>query len=292
MRGVNPGRGAGGAPRPPGTRPRGDPSGVVVEWTRGEPEPLGAARHGRVVDRLDVDPVTGQQLVGSALAERRVSDEHGDDVARGRHDRQAGGEEKVLQSRGALLVARALGLAGLEVPDARQGARGHDGRHRRGEDEARREAPDGIDDDGRAGDVPADDAEGLGERPLDHGDPVEHAVSLRDAGSASAVETNCVDLVEVGERSVARRHVAELPERRDVAVHRVDRLEADECRPGAADLAEVPLEVGGVVVAEDPLLGPAPAEPLIIEAWFFSSDRIVQPGRRRAIVLIAASLAA
>ena len=71
-----------------------------------------------------------------------------------------------------------------------------------------------------------------------------------------------MDLVEVGERSVARRHVAELPERRDVAVHRVDRLEADECRPGAADLAEVPLEVGGVIVAEDPLLGPAPADPL------------------------------
>ena len=138
----------------------------------------------------------------------------------------------------------------------------HHGGKRGGEDEARREAPDGVDDDGRRGDVPADDAEGLREGPLDHGQPIEHPVALGDAGTPRAVEPHRMDLVEVGEGVVPRRHVAQLSERRNVPVHGVHRLEADEGRTARADGGQMPLEIGRVVVAEDPLLRAAPADAL------------------------------
>ena len=43
--------------------------GVAVQWRWRQPQALGAARHGREIDRLDVDPVAVQQLVAGGSAE-------------------------------------------------------------------------------------------------------------------------------------------------------------------------------------------------------------------------------
>jgi hypothetical protein len=101
------------------------------------------------------------------------------------------------------------------------------------------------------GDVAADHAECLGQRALHDVDLVEHAVALGHAATAVAVHADGVDLVEVGERVVAMGDVAHLADRRDVAVHRVDRFEGDDLGPGRIGGGQQLLEMGGVVVAED-----------------------------------------
>ena len=45
--------------------------GLAVQWRGRQAQPLGAARHGRVVDRLHVDPVAVQQLVADGFAQDR-----------------------------------------------------------------------------------------------------------------------------------------------------------------------------------------------------------------------------
>ena len=45
-----------------------------------------------------------------------------------------------------------------------------------------------------------------------------------------------------------------------------------------------------IIVPEDPLFGAARPYPAIIEAWFFSSDRMRQFGSSQPIVPSAASL--
>ena len=49
---------------------------IAVQRGRGQAQAFGAARHGREVDRLHVDPVAVQQLVASGLAEVGVADDH------------------------------------------------------------------------------------------------------------------------------------------------------------------------------------------------------------------------
>jgi len=63
-----------------------------------------SARHGREIDRLDVDAVAEQQFVAGGFAKDRVADQHRDDVARRRHYRQACLYHAALQRRRALLV--------------------------------------------------------------------------------------------------------------------------------------------------------------------------------------------
>jgi len=53
--------------------------------------------------------VAVQQLVACGFAQPRVTDQHWDDMARGRHYRQAGLGENALQGGCAFLVAVALG---------------------------------------------------------------------------------------------------------------------------------------------------------------------------------------
>ena len=54
--------------------------------------------------------------------------------------------------------------------------------------------------------------------------------------------------------------LADLGDRRDVAVHRIDALERHELRPGQRVLRHQPVQVGRVVVAEDPLLAAGMAD--------------------------------
>src|SRR6516162_11777158 len=56
---------------------------VAMQRARGQAQALGAARHGRVVDRLHIDTMALQQLVGGGLAENGVADQHRHDVAGG-----------------------------------------------------------------------------------------------------------------------------------------------------------------------------------------------------------------
>ena len=118
---------------------------VLVIRRRRDAQPLGALRHGRIVDRLDVDAVLVEQQVGRRLALLRIADEHRHDMGVVRHHRQAGGDQHRLGARGAILVALALEARGLEVAD--RGRRGGADRRRQrgGEDEARRIAAHRVD---------------------------------------------------------------------------------------------------------------------------------------------------
>ena len=55
---------------------------VVVIRRRRDAQPLGALRHGRIVDRLDVDAVLGEQQVARRLALLRIADHHRHDMRR------------------------------------------------------------------------------------------------------------------------------------------------------------------------------------------------------------------
>ena len=87
------------------------------------------------------------------------------------------------------------------------------------------------------GDVAAHDAEALGERAVDDVDPVHDAVALGQAAAARPVESDRVHLVEVGERAVLLREIADRADRRHQPVHGVDRFEGDYLRPLAVQLA-------------------------------------------------------
>ena len=98
-------------------------------------------------------------------------------------------------------------------------------------------------------------------------------------------------LVEIGHGVVSVRDVAELGDRRDVAIHRVDGFKCHQLRRVRVEIAQLAFEVRadryGRRCASALRLCLMPS---IIEAWLSSSDRIVQPGIRDASVLIAAQL--
>ena len=134
----------------------------------------------------------------------------------------------------------------------RDGGGGGDGRRQRGgEDEAGRIGAHRVDHRGVAGDVAAERAERLGERALDDVDPVGEAFALGDAAAARAVHADGMDLVDIGHGIVFFGEVGDFPDRRDVAVHRIDALEHDQLGPLAPGRGEHAFEMGDVVVAED-----------------------------------------
>jgi hypothetical protein len=90
-------------------------SASLCKGDGGQAQALGAARHGWVVDRLNVDPVALQQLVAGGLAEAGVADHDRDDVARRRHHRQPGLGQAALQCGGALLIVLAFDPALFQV---------------------------------------------------------------------------------------------------------------------------------------------------------------------------------
>jgi branched-chain amino acid aminotransferase len=118
------------------------------EWhglrRRRDAQPLRAARHGRIVDRLDVDAVHAEQPVAGHLAQFRIADQHRHDVRLDGITGQPGGRQRVLGARRlALLHASRSACDCLQMAD-RCGRRGGDRRRQGGgEDEARahRSAP-------------------------------------------------------------------------------------------------------------------------------------------------------
>jgi len=92
-----------------------------VQW-RGQAQALGAAWHGLVIDRLDIEAVAVQELVVGGFAQRGVADHDRYDVALRRHDRQACFGEAALEGCRELLMAVAFALADLQMADAGDGA--------------------------------------------------------------------------------------------------------------------------------------------------------------------------
>src|SRR5690606_21780370 len=90
---------------------------------------------------------------------------------------------------------------------------------------------DEVDQPGRAGDVAANDAEGLAQRALDNVDASHQPLAFGDAAAARAVHAHRVNLVEIGQRAVLLGHREDLGNGRDVAVHRIDALEGDDLGP-------------------------------------------------------------
>src|SRR5215469_18380320 len=81
---------------------------IMVVRRGGDAKTLRPPRHGRIVDRLNVDAVVREQKVGGRLALLGLAYEYGRDVRIVRHDRQAGGVEHGFDARSALLMTFAL----------------------------------------------------------------------------------------------------------------------------------------------------------------------------------------
>src|ERR1700730_15838604 len=101
-----------------------------------------------------------------------------------------------------------------------------------------------IDERRRARDIATDRAKGLAEGTLNDGRAVHDAVALGNAAATRTVEPDRVHLVEISHRPETLGDVAQFADRRDVAVHRIDRLEADELWPVVGHAVEQPREIG------------------------------------------------
>ena len=83
---------------------------VVVIRARRDAQPLSAFRHRRIIDRLDVDAVLGEQKIARLLAQLGIADKDRHDMRRARHHRQRRGGEHRLGAGGAILMAVAFPL--------------------------------------------------------------------------------------------------------------------------------------------------------------------------------------
>ena len=101
-----------------------------------------------------------------------------------------------------------------------------------------------------AGDIAAEATEGLGERAFEDIDAVHDAVALGDAAAARAIHADGVDFVDIGHGAVTFGKIADLRQRRDVAVHRIKALAGDQFRPVRPGGAQQFFEMRHVVVAE------------------------------------------
>src|SRR4029077_13163162 len=80
------------------------------------------------------------------------------------------------------------------------------------------------------------------------------AVPFSDPSAVRAVHADGMDLVEIGHRVIPLGDIANLYNWRDIAIHRIDRLETDELRLPRIGAYEAVFEVARVVVAEDLVL--------------------------------------
>src|ERR1700756_501517 len=94
------------------------------------------------------------------------------------------------------------------------------------------------------------------------------AVALGDTTATRTVHANGVDLIEISHRAIALGDIANLSNRRDIAIHRIDRLETDQLRTPRIGVDKAALEADRVVMAENLVRAPLCRMPWIIEAWF------------------------
>ncbi|MPL74811.1 hypothetical protein SDC9_20630 [bioreactor metagenome] len=236
----------------------------IVHRRGGEAQPLGAARHGREIDRLHVDAEFLEQHVRQRLGVLGIADHHRHDMAAMVDDRHAERFQPHLQDLGMqlLLVAQRLPGRGLEEGDRGGGARGDHRRQRGGEDEARRIGAQRVHHLRRARDIAAEDAKGLTERAVEDVDAAHLAQLLGDAGAARAIHADRVHLVEIGQRVELGGKVADLGDLAEIAVHRIDRFKGDELRRRRIVGRQQLAQMRDVVVAEDPLRPGVALDPL------------------------------
>jgi len=141
------------------------------------------------------------------------------------------------------------------------------------EDEAGGRAAHEIDERCARRDIAANHAEGFGEGALDHGNPVHQTLALGHAAAPLPIHPDRVNLVEIGHRAMPLGDLAQFGDRSDVAIHRIDRFEADELRAGRVGLPQQAVEISGIAMREDAFLGAAVADP--------RNHRGVVPGIRK-----------
>src|SRR2546421_12706983 len=77
---------------------------VVMARGRSDAQPLGPLGDGRIVDRLDIDAVFGQQKIARSLAFFRISDHERDNVAVTEQNREPRGAQHGLHARCPFLM--------------------------------------------------------------------------------------------------------------------------------------------------------------------------------------------
>src|SRR5690606_16584709 len=97
-----------------------------------------------------------------------------------------------------------------------------------GEDEAGRIAADAVDNVVARRDIAAHYPEGLAERAFDQSHPAGYLIAFGNAAAMVAVHADGVNLVEISKRSITVGEVADVRNRRDVAVHRIAAFEGDQ----------------------------------------------------------------
>ena len=176
--------------------------------------------------------------------------------------RNAAGVEQRTELLDAILMADALEGACLEVSDGSDRAGGQRRRQRRREDEAGGERADEVAERRRGCDITAHHAEGLAERTFDDGEPVHQPFALCNAAATRAVHAHRMHLVEIGHRAVAVGQIADLLDRRDIAIHGIDRFEGDQLRRIGIGCRQLGFQIVQVVVLPDHPLALAVADAL------------------------------
>ena len=92
---------------------------------------------------------------------------------------------------------------------------------------------------------------------MDSRQAMHSTVAFGNPTASRPVHADRVNLVEISHGAIPLGHIANLCDRRDIAIHRIDRLETDELRPPGIGAHQAILKVDGVVVAENFVLGAA-----------------------------------
>ena len=129
-----------------------------------------------------------------------------------------------------------------------------------------------------AGDIAAEAAERLGQRAFQDVDAVHDAVALGDAAAARAVHADRMDLVDIGHGAITLGEIADLRQRRDVAVHRIQAFAGDQFRPVGPAARSSSSRCAMSLWRNTCRSQPDCRMPSIIELWLSASDRIRQFG--------------
>ncbi len=113
---------------------------------------------------------------------------------------------------------------------------------------------------------------------------------LGDAAAVLPVQPDRVHLVQVGHGAVALGEVADLRDRAEVAIHRIDRLERDQLRRRRVAVGEQRLEMRDVIVPEDALVAARMADAgdhrgviLLIRIDHAAGQQTTDGGQRRLV---------
>ena len=170
-----------------------------------------------------------------------------------RHWREAGGGQGGACRRHPFALTGAFDLAGFQVAHTGQGAGGDHRRQSGGENKAGRETAHIIDQHRAPGDIAADQAISLAKGAFDDIDLIGDAVAFGDAAAARPVHADGMNLVEIGQGAEAPGERADLGNRRDVALHRINTFKGDDFRRRRIGGGQQRGQMVKVVMAPDPL---------------------------------------